>query len=73
MPAKEVIKATLAGLLATAVLGVFIGSRNLQHFRLNGFLGGDESVVWPAGIASAFCLALNLGLLQYLYPIEEPA
>ena len=40
---------------------------------VNAFLGGDDSIVWPAGIASAFCLALNLGLLQYLYHIEKPA
>lgn len=34
MPPQEAIKATLAGLLATAVLGVlvFVGSRNLHHF-----------------------------------------
>jgi hypothetical protein len=33
---------------------------------MNAFLGGDESVVWPALGASAGCLALNLGLLRYL-------
>ena len=37
---------------------------------VNAFLGGDDSIVWPAGIASAVCLALNLGLLRYLYTIE---
>ena len=40
---------------------------------VNATLGGDESVVWPAGIASALCLALNVGLLWYLYRIEKPA
>ena len=40
---------------------------------VNAFLGGDDSVVWPAGIASGICLALNLGLLRYLYQIERPA
>jgi hypothetical protein len=33
---------------------------------MNAWLGGDESVVWPALVASAACLALNLGLLRYL-------
>lgn len=33
---------------------------------MNAFLGGDESVVWPALGASLGCLALNLGLLRYL-------
>ena len=38
---------------------------------MNAYLGGDESVIWPAGIASAVCLLLNLGLLRYLYAIER--
>ena len=33
---------------------------------MNAWLGADESVVWPAFCASAFCLLLNLGLLNYL-------
>lgn len=33
---------------------------------MNAYLGGDESVVWPALGASLGCLALNLGLLRYL-------
>jgi hypothetical protein len=33
---------------------------------INAWLGGDDSVVWPATAASATCLALNLGLLNYL-------
>lgn len=33
---------------------------------MNAFLGGDDSVVWPALGASIVCLALNLGLLRYL-------
>ena len=33
---------------------------------MNAWLGGDESVVWPAFGASATCLLLNLGLLRYL-------
>jgi hypothetical protein len=38
---------------------------------MNAYLGGDESVIWPAGVASALCLLLNLGLLRYLYAIER--
>lgn len=40
---------------------------------VNAFLGGDDTVVWPAGVASAICLGLNIGLLRYLYQIERPA
>jgi Family of unknown function (DUF6755) len=39
---------------------------------VNAFLGGDDSVVWPAAIASAACLALNVGLLRYLMTLERP-
>jgi hypothetical protein len=38
---------------------------------MNAYLGGDESVIWPAAIASLLCLLLNLGLLRYLYVIER--
>jgi cytochrome b561 len=33
---------------------------------MNAWLGGDDSVVWPALGASVGCLILNLGLLRYL-------
>lgn len=39
---------------------------------VNAFLGGDDSVVWPAAIASLICLALNVGLLRYLYLLDRP-
>lgn len=38
---------------------------------MNAYLGGDESVVWPAAIASLVCFVLNVGLLSYLYRIER--
>jgi hypothetical protein len=40
---------------------------------MNAFLGGDESILIPAAGASIFCLALNAGLLLYLYRIERYA
>ena len=38
---------------------------------MNAYLGGDDSVIWPAAGASAVCLALNVGLLRYLYAMER--
>lgn len=38
---------------------------------VHAFLGGDDSIVWPAAIASLFCLALNIGLLRYLYAMDR--
>ena len=38
---------------------------------MNAWLGGDESIVWPAAAASGACLALNVGLFRYLFRIER--
>ena len=38
---------------------------------MNAYLGGDESVIWPAAAASLVCLLLNVGLLRYLYVIDR--
>lgn len=38
---------------------------------MNAFRGGDETVIWPAAIASAVCFGLNIGLLWYLYRMEH--
>jgi hypothetical protein len=38
---------------------------------MNAWLGGDDSVVWPAAAVSAGGLALNVGLLRYLRHMER--
>jgi len=38
---------------------------------MNAWLGGDESIVWPAAAASAAGFGLNLGLFRYLARIER--
>lgn len=38
---------------------------------MNAFLGGDTVVIVPAAVGSFICLALNVGLLRYLYAIER--
>ena len=38
---------------------------------MNAWLGGDDTVVWPAAAVSAACLALNVGLLRFLGRIER--
>ena len=43
----------------------------LLSATMNAWLGGDDSVVWPAAVASAGCLALNVGLLRYLIRMER--
>lgn len=38
---------------------------------MNAYLGGDESVVWPAALVSLVCFGLNGGLLRYVYRMER--
>jgi hypothetical protein len=38
---------------------------------MNAWLGGDDSIVWPAAAASAGCLALNVGLFRYLVRMDR--
>jgi hypothetical protein len=61
-----VIHGMLAFVLMLVVLQLW-----LLTATMNAYLGGDQSVIWPAAAASLFCLLLNLGLLRYLYRLDE--
>lgn len=37
---------------------------------MNSYLGGDSGVPVPALLVSFICLALNLGLLKFLYSLD---
>ena len=37
---------------------------------MKAWLGGDESVVWPAALASLGCFLLNAGVLRYLFRLD---
>ncbi|HJZ60165.1 MAG TPA: DUF6755 family protein [Gemmataceae bacterium] len=38
---------------------------------MNAFMGGDDSVAWPAGGASLGCLLVNLWLLRRLVYLQR--
>jgi hypothetical protein len=57
------------GMLAF-VLMVVILQLWLLTATMNAYLGGDDSVVWPAAFVSLGCLMLNVGLLRYLRRLE---
>jgi len=61
-----VVYGMLAFVLMLVVLQLW-----LLTATMNAYLGGDESVVWPAASASLVCLMLNAGLLRYLYVIDR--
>jgi hypothetical protein len=53
------------------VLVVVVLQLWLLTATMNAWLGGDDSVVWPAAAASAACLGLNVGLFRYLVRMER--
>jgi hypothetical protein len=61
--------------IATGILFLVVVIIILQLWlftaTMNAFLGGDRAILWPAAIASLFCLGLNVGLLWYLYGLEK--
>ncbi|MCC7415556.1 MAG: hypothetical protein IT176_00325 [Acidobacteria bacterium] len=58
------------GMLAF-VLMIVILQLWLLTASMNAFLGGDESILWPAALASLVGLLLNVGLLRYLYHMDR--
>ena len=53
------------------VLIVLVLQLWLLTATMNAWLGGEESIVWPAVAVSTACLALNVGLFRYLVRIEQ--
>jgi hypothetical protein len=58
------------GVLSTIVVLVVL-QLWLLTATMDAFLGGDDSVVWPAAGASLACLLLNAGLLRHVYALED--
>ena len=58
------------GMLAFVLVLVFM-QLWLLTATMNAYLGGDESVIWPAAAASLVCLLLNVGLWRYLIRMER--
>lgn len=58
------------GILSIVVIIVIL-QLWLLTATVNAYLGGDESILWPAALASLACLGLNAGLLWYLYALER--
>jgi hypothetical protein len=60
----------ITGIL-TLVMIIVILQLWLLTATMNAYLGGDETVLWPAAWASLVCLGLNVGLLWYLNRLEQ--
>jgi hypothetical protein len=64
-------RTTIINGMLVFVLIVVIMQLWLLTATMNAWLGGDESVVWPAAAVSASGLALNVGLLRYLGRLDR--
>lgn len=70
-PFTRAQRATIVNGMLAFVLMLVILQLWLLTATMNAYLGGDASIIWPAAGASVACLALNAGLLRYLYRIER--
>lgn len=62
---------TIVNGILSIVLIIVVLQLWLFTATMNAFLGGDTAVLLPAALASLFCLALNVGLLWYLYALDR--
>jgi hypothetical protein len=70
-PFTRLQRTTIIHGMLTFVLMLVLLQLWLLTATMNAYLGGDASVIWPAAGASVACLALNAGLLRYLYHIDR--
>ena len=61
-----IVQGMLAFVLILVILQLW-----LLTATMNAYLGGDDGIVMPAGLASAGCFALNAGLLRYLRRLDQ--
>jgi len=70
-PFTRAQRATIVNGMLAFVLMLVVLQLWLLTATMNAYLGGDDSIIWPAAGASILCLLLNAGLLRYLYHIER--
>ncbi|MGZ8710858.1 MAG: DUF6755 family protein [Thermoanaerobaculia bacterium] len=64
-------KTTIVFGILTIVLTLVVLQLWLLTATMNAYLARQDDVVLPAAIASLICLALNVGLLSYVYKMER--
>ena len=68
--ARHQKKTIVNGILSLVVILVIL-QLWLLTATMNAYLGGDHSILFPATLASVLCLLLNVGLLRYVYALEN--
>ncbi len=72
-PASRRRSMTIVNAILLFVILIVVLQLWLFTATVHAYLGGDESIVVPAGIASAVCLGLIGGLLAYLRRLDRRA
>jgi hypothetical protein len=62
---REQMTTILQGILCLVVLVVLL-QLWLLTATVNAWMGGDDTILWPAAAASVVCALANAGLLRYL-------
>jgi hypothetical protein len=70
-PLSRIERTTIVSGILCIVLTLVLMQLWLFTATMNAWLGGDESIVWPAALASLACFGLNGGLLRYLFKLDE--
>ena len=70
-PLSRQERTTIVSGILCIVLTLVLMQLWLISATMNAWLGGDESIVWPAALASAGCLLLNVGLLWHLFQLDR--
>lgn len=63
-------RAPLQGILYLVVFVVLLQVWLLSA-TTSAWLGGDDSILWPAAAASAVCALVNYCFLRYLQPLAD--
>lgn len=70
-PLSRVERTTIVSGILCIVLTLVLMQLWLLTATMHASLGGDESIVWPAALASLVCFGLIGGLLWYLFRLDE--
>ncbi len=67
---REQLTTIVQGILCLVLLLVLL-QLWLLTATLNAWMGGDDTVLWPAAAASVVCCLANVGLLRYLRQLKR--
>jgi hypothetical protein len=67
---REQRSTIIYGILCLVLIAVVL-QLWLLAATMNAYLGGEDSVIVPAAVASLLCFGLNLALLRALYGLER--